>query len=360
MCYLKNTEQIGDQLVIDAYTANASDIHFIPRKDEALVQYRVDDELVTKQVLSKERCERLISHFKFLAAMDIGERRRPQNGSLSLMVKDFTVNLRLSTLPTAYEESLVIRILPHESFFPLSQLSLFPNTTKKLISLLKHSHGLLVFTGPTGSGKTTTLYTLLHTTKRLFNRNIITLEDPIEKKSDDVLQVQVNEKAGITYASGLKAILRHDPDIIMVGEIRDAETAKIAIRAALTGHLVLTTMHTRNAQGAIYRLLEFGVLLQEIEQTLIGVAAQRLIELKCPFCHGKCSPLCKKMRTIRRASVYELLYGRSLSEVMKEVKGESTSFHYQTLRDQINKGIALGYLYPESLEQWGFVNDEEQ
>lgn len=151
----------------------------------------------------------------------------------------------------------------------------------------------------------------------------------------------MNEKAGITYAHGLKAILRHDPDIIMVGEIRDTETAKIAVRAALTGHLVLSTMHTRDSKGAIYRLLEFDVSLQEIEQTLIAIAAQRLVDLKCPYCEGKCSPLCKKHRKVRRVGVYELLNGHALTEVMKEARGDKADYHYEKLKDVIKKGLPL-------------------
>ena len=212
--------------------------------------------------------------------MDIGEKRRPQNGAITITLEDKVVGLRLSTLPTAYLESLVIRLIPQYNILPLEQLSLFPNTAHRLISLLKHSHGMIIFTGPTGSGKTTTLYSLLHHTQELLNRNVITLEDPIENQSEKMLQVQINEKAGITYAVGLKAALRHDPDVIMVGEIRDAETAKIAIRASLTGHLILTTMHSRDAEGAIFRLLEFGVSWLEIQQSVIAVTAQRLVELK--------------------------------------------------------------------------------
>ena len=208
-------------------------------------------------------------------------------------------------------------LIPQQNILPLEQLSLFPNTVQKLIALLKHSHGMLIFTGPTGSGKTTTLYSLLHHAHEMINRNIITLEDPIENVSEKVLQVQINEKAGITYSVGLKAVLRHDPDVIMVGEVRDAETAKIAVRAALTGHLILTTMHTRDAQGAISRLLEFGVSLLEVEQTLIGVTAQRLVELRCLPCKGDCALACKMTARNKRASVYELLYGKSMAEVLR-------------------------------------------
>jgi competence protein ComGA len=352
--HLMRIEKLVDRYLEEACSLDVTDIHIIPRQHDALVQFRIDGDLFMKERISRGTCSRLIAHFKFLASMDIGERRKPQNGSMVVSIKGTQVNLRLSTLPTAFEESLVIRILPQRTVLPITQLSLFPNTAKKLISLLKFSHGLIIFTGPTGSGKTTTLYSLLHSCKRLFNRNIITLEDPIESKSDEVLQVQINEKAGITYASGLKAILRHDPDVIMVGEIRDAETARIAIRAALTGHLVLTTMHTKDAKSAIYRLLEFDVSLQEIEQTLVAVAAQRLLDLTCPFCQGKCSPFCKRLRKTRRVSVYELLCGRPLCQVLKEARGEKGDSRYQKLRDCIKKGIALGYLYPEAYEQWVF------
>lgn len=350
-------EKLAESLLEDALNLHVSDIHFVPRTFDVLVQFRVDHDLVVKDTLQKDVYNRLLSHFKFLAEMDIGEHRKPQNGAMAFEINQTTLSLRLSTLPTANEESLVIRILPTESSYPIEYLSLFQNSTRKLLSMLNHSHGLIIFTGPTGSGKTTTLYSILHASKRLFNRNIITLEDPIEKKSDEVLQVQVNEKAGISYASGLKAILRHDPDIIMVGEIRDAETAEIAIRAALTGHLVLTTMHTRDAIGAIYRLLEFNITIQEIEQTMIAVVAQRLVELKCPYCVGECSFYCKKMREVRRTGVYELLYGKALTQVIREARGEKTSYRYTKLKDVIKKGIALGYLENKEFYKWVYENE---
>ncbi|MCD7033124.1 GspE/PulE family protein [Metabacillus sp. GX 13764] len=350
-------ELLSERIIEEAHSLQASDIHLVPRDEDAAVHYRIDDDLIEKHVLKKDVCQRLISHLKFLASMDIGERRKPQNGALAFTSAKGKMNLRLSTLPTIYDESLVIRLLAKEKVPAVPKLSLFPSITNKLLSFLNHSHGLMIFTGPTGSGKTTTLYSLLHYSKKNFQRNIITLEDPVESKSDEVLQVQVNEKAGITYAAGLKAILRHDPDIIMVGEIRDHETAQIAIRAALTGHLVLSTMHTRDAKGAIYRLLEFDVPLSEIEQTLICITAQRLVELKCPFCKEKCSPYCKQMRKIRRTGVYELLYGKDLSHALENAKGANTVWSYPTLKDVIKKGIALGYLYPDTYYKWVFDHE---
>ncbi|GKU81174.1 hypothetical protein NCCP28_05700 [Niallia sp. NCCP-28] len=185
------------------------------------------------------------------------------------------------------------------------------------------------------------------------------MEDPIEKPQENVLQIQVNEKAGITYSTGLKAILRHDPDIIMVGEIRDGETAETAIRASLTGHLVITTMHTRDAKGAIGRLLEFGIQKQEIEQTLIAVTAQRLVELVCPFCVGECSPYCFSVsERLKRASVFEIITGKTIMGILKgEPQGKEKI--YKTLAQNINKGIALGFIKEEEYERWVFDYEKE-
>lgn len=355
--FLKSIELLADRIIKDAVRNYATDIHIIPRRHDTLIQLRMANRLIPRFHLPKEDCERLISHFKFTASMDIGEKRRPQSGAFSVKVNDYDISLRLSTLPANQKESLVIRILPQQEQIPFYKISLFPKTTLKLLALLNHAHGLLILTGPTGSGKTTTLYSLLNETSHYFNRNVITLEDPIEKESDTVLQVQVNEKAGVTYAAGLKAILRHDPDIIMVGEIRDSETAKIAVRAALTGHLVLSTMHTRDAKGAIYRLLEFGVNQVEIQQTLIAVAAQRLVELSCPFCKEECSPFCFTTERLKRASVFEILTGRALTAAMKDPHVLELPSH-KTLRDVIRKGVALGYIKESEYERWVYENEK--
>lgn len=349
---MKSIEQLAERIIKDAVRNHATDVHIIPRKNDTLIQLRMANRLVPRLYLPKEDCDRLISHFKFTASMDIGERRRPQSGAISMQLGSFDVGLRLSTLPANQKESLVIRILPQQEQIPFYQISLFPSITTKMLALLNHAHGLIILTGPTGSGKTTTLYSIMNETTHLLHRNVITLEDPIEKESESIIQVQVNEKAGVTYSTGLKAILRHDPDIIIVGEIRDAETAKIAVRAALTGHLVLSTMHTRDAKGAVYRLMEFGVNRLEIEQTLVAVSAQRLVELTCPFCEDICSPYCFSDSRLKRASVFELLTGRALTKVMN---GENAS--YKSLRQIIRKGIALGYIKDTEYRRW--VYDHE-
>ncbi|WAA11220.1 competence type IV pilus ATPase ComGA [Fervidibacillus albus] len=346
-----SVEKKVESIIFEAYSLHASDIHILPKTDHSVILFRISNKLIPQYKLHPSETEKLVSHLKFQGNMDIGEKRRPQNGSFSLTVGGKRIGLRLSTLPSTVAESLVIRILPHEDAISLKRLSLFPKSAQFLLSLLKNSHGLMIFTGPTGSGKTSTLYTLLRHSSQTFGRNVITLEDPVEKNNEDLLQVQVNEKAGITYAAGLKAILRHDPDIIMVGEIRDGITAKTAVRAALTGHLVLTTMHTRNAKGALYRLMEFGVRWNEMEQTLIAVTAQRLVQLVCPLCSGECSPFCER-KGESRAAVYEILYGQALREALREMKGEEMKAAYPTLKKMICKGIAFGFIQKTEYERW--------
>ena len=283
-------EALADSILKKAVSTNVTDVHFFPRKEDYLMQHRSNGTLKPNVSIPKLEGERLISHFKFMALLDIGEKRKPQSGSFSLQIYGKQIDLRVSTLPTSgLKESLVIRILPQQLNVPIEKLSLYSSSARKLLALLMNSHGLIVFTGPTGSGKTTTLYSLVEHCSSVLQRNVVTLEDPVEKFNDSLVQVQVNEKAGITYSTGLRAILRHDPDIIMVGEIRDEETAAVAVRAALTGHLVLSTLHTKDAKGAIYRLLELGIQWHEIQQSMIAVTAQRLINLICPLCGDSCS-----------------------------------------------------------------------
>lgn len=350
-------EALANRIICEAVEQNATDIHITPKQKESVLQFRIANHLINYLVISANECDKLISHFKFTASMDIGERRKPQNGSISTTVKGQYIGLRLSTLPSHPHESLVIRLLSDQNMLPIYHISLFPNISRKLISLLKHAHGLIILTGPTGSGKTTTLYSLLNENAHLYQRNVISLEDPIEKTQENVLQVQVNEKAGITYSTGLKAILRHDPDIIMVGEIRDKETAHIAIRASLTGHLVLSTMHTRDAKGAIHRLLEFGIKETEIEQTLIAITAQRLVEMVCPFCDQDCSPNCYRLdNRLKRSTVFEMITGRMISDILYN-RREYQRANYKSLGDIISKGIALGYIKKGEYERW--IYDEE-
>jgi competence protein ComGA len=346
-----SVEQTVEELLKRACHFGASDIHLLPKSKNVEVLFRIDGEVKLIQRISREEAQRIIMHLKFLGSMDIGEKRIPQTGILVVNINKMLVSLRLATLPSISDESMVIRIHPHQTITPIEKLSLFPSTTRKLLSLLHHSHGLMLFTGPTGCGKTTTLYSLLQAAKKDFTRNIITLEDPVERKSEDYFQVQVNEKAGLTYSSGLKAILRSDPDIVMVGEVRDEETAKIAVRAALTGHLVLTTIHSKNTKGALYRMIELGVPKEELFQSMVAVVSQRLVQIKCRFCENVCEPNCFVNRKNRRLGVYELLYGQSLNAVINEIKGVHENYRLSTINDELIKGYALGYIDYRSLDR---------
>lgn len=347
-------EKKSEELLQLASRLNASDIHFVPLREKGLIQFRLDGRLHKVEELPYQFFERLVSHYKFMAGLDIGERRRPQDGSMDLEVKSTRLHLRLSTLPTAYHESLVIRLLPQSSPSEFQSLALFPQSLEGLNTLLNRSSGLILFSGPTGSGKTTIMYSLLQYIQSLSTRQILTLEDPVEKKVDHFLQMEVNEKAGITYGEGFKSLLRHDPDVIMIGEIRDEATAKLVIRAGMTGHLVLSTVHAEDALGCLYRLIEFGLTIQELEQTLLGIVAQRLVTLRCPHCGDECVSYCFIRRKEKRMGLYELLTGPRLEKGMEWIRGNSNRpKDMKTLSYYIKQGIALGFLPSSTLEQWG-------
>lgn len=352
---LNDVERKSQSLLMKASAVRASDIHLIPRRDDALIRFRIDGSLTDVDTTSKQFAEKLISHFKFLAGMDIGEKRRPQNGALDMRIHQQVLNLRLSTLPTPFSESLVLRLLPQEESHALADLSLFPQIHDQLLKLMDRENGLILLTGPTGSGKTTLLYALLNASVERLNRQVITIEDPIEKKHESFVQVEVNEKANITYAEGLKAILRHDPDMIMVGEIRDRETARMAVRASLTGHLVLSTVHTQDSLSSVYRLLELGIPASYLKETLIAVITQRLVDLVCPFCGNDCSPQCRERRDMRRLGLYELFTGQHLSSFMTSLLASTDHLYepqFKKMEDLIKRGIAFGYLSEQSYDRW--------
>ncbi|MCF6408452.1 Flp pilus assembly complex ATPase component TadA [Alkalihalobacillus sp. EGI L200015] len=323
----------------------ASDIHVIPKRRFAAIQARVDQRLFTLEEMPLKQSERLISHFKYLAGMDIGERRRPQNGSIHHYLPiNGNIHLRLSTLPSAYNEALAIRFLPQDDLNTYTNLSIFPGSIKNIFKLLSKPQGLLLFAGPTGSGKTTLLYSLLKESQHQLKRQIITLEDPIEKRMDSLLQIEINEPAGVTYLDGFKSILRHDPDVIMIGEIRDDATAHLAIRASLTGHLVLSTLHAKDTIGCLFRLLEFGLKLEDLKQTLLGIVSQRLCEIECPYCGSDCSLYCILRRKNRRMGIYETLQGELLKETMASIEKRESNFkRFPQLDDYHIRAMAMGY-----------------
>jgi len=269
--------RLTNAILADAIKLQASDIHIEPQEREVTVRYRIDGMMKNIFKVGLPALAPLVSRIKIIGDMDIAMKRRPQDGRTKLKVGNNQYDMRISTLPTIFGEKVVIRVLDQsKAFIDLQELGFGPDDLKALASILTRPQGIVLVTGPTGSGKSTTLYASLNRLKSEVI-NIVTVEDPVEYQLPGISQVQVNEKAGITFASGLRSILRQDPNVVMVGEIRDAETAKIAFQAANTGHLVLTTLHTNDASAAVTRLVDLGVDPYVIASSLLCVLAQRLL-----------------------------------------------------------------------------------
>ncbi|MFH0709107.1 MAG: ATPase, T2SS/T4P/T4SS family [Pseudomonadota bacterium] len=267
-----------------AIKRKASDIHIETHEKKGEVRFRVDGALIKHIDLDKNIIDLIISRIKVISALDISEKRLPQDGRTQVKVAGKSLDVRVSVLPTYHGERVVLRLLMQATSIPsLRELGFNETTTSNLEELLKFSHGIILVTGPTGSGKSTTLHSFLQQLASP-EKNIISIEDPVEYDAPHVSQIAVNTKAGLTFAGGLRSILRQDPDIIMIGEIRDTETAHIAIQAAMTGHLVLSTLHTNNATAALTRLADMGIDKFLITSTLLGVLAQRLVRCLCPEC----------------------------------------------------------------------------
>jgi len=279
--------RVATSILTDAVRIGATDIHIEPDVDDARVRVRVDGLLVDKAVLPHTVAAAVVSRLKVLAGLDIAERLRPQDGRILISIEGREYDLRLATVGTAFGERAAVRLLnTQQMLLGLERLGLFPEQQHTLERLLARPHGTVLVTGPTGSGKTTTLYAAIrHINQR--TRNIMTIEDPVEYRLAGITQIPVREKAGITFDIGLRAILRQDPDVVMVGEIRDPLTASIAIQASLTGHLVLSTLHTSSAAGALVRLLDLGVEPYLLTSSVLAVAGQRLIRMLCSACRRR-------------------------------------------------------------------------
>jgi len=273
-------------LIIDeAVKARASDIHLQPQEDKLLVRYRIDGTLHNMLSLPLSTATHLISRIKILANMNIADHHRPQDGHFAVRTRGGQVmDIRVGTVATVYGEMAALRLLDKsKGILNLSDLGFMPQSLAQYEEMLKIPYGMLLASGPTGAGKTTTLYASVNSID-CAGRNIITIEDPVEYRFQDINQIQVNTRAGLTFASGLRSILRLDPDVILVGEIRDAETARIAIQSALTGHLVLSSIHANDAVGVVFRLLDLGIEPFLVASALIGVIAQRMVRRVCPDC----------------------------------------------------------------------------
>jgi len=276
--------KLVNSLFFQAIKKGASDIHIEIHEKKGEVRFRIDGALKKHLDLDKSVTNLVINRIKVISNLDISEKRIPQDGRTQVGISGKTLDVRVSVLPTYYGERVVMRILMQSESIPsLEELGFAKDLTQSFYKLLNHSHGMILVTGPTGSGKSTTLHSFLQHIASP-DKNIITVEDPVEYNADHVNQIQVNEKVGLTFAAGLRSILRQDPDVVMVGEIRDKETAQIAIQAALTGHLLLSTLHTNDATSSLTRLMDMGIEDYLLSSTLIGVLAQRLVRKLCPHC----------------------------------------------------------------------------
>ncbi|MFO7577355.1 MAG: type II secretion system ATPase GspE [Pelovirga sp.] len=277
-------------LLTQAYRQRASDIHIEPFESEAIIRTRIDGILYEVQRPPHRALANIVSRVKIMANLDIAEKRLPQDGRFSVRIAGKEADVRVSTLPTAFGERVVLRLLDKSSgVLGLGQIGIDAQLLPQIEKMIHKNHGIFLVTGPTGAGKTTTLYSALSSINSR-EQNIITVEDPIEYQLPGVGQIQVNQKINLTFAQGLRSILRQDPDVIMVGEIRDSETAKIAVQAALTGHLVFSTLHTNDSAGALARLVEMGVEPFLAASALLGVLAQRLVRTICPHCRVSYQP----------------------------------------------------------------------
>ncbi|MEW6684361.1 MAG: GspE/PulE family protein [Nitrospirota bacterium] len=335
--------KIVDQIFNRAITEGASDIHLEPSESKFLVRFRVDGLLREVMSFSPVLRTAITSRIKILSSLDIAERQKPQDGRIQLSAHE--LDLRVSTLPTHYGEKVVIRLLDRANvLIGLKDLGFAANNLDRLSHLIRQPYGIVLVTGPTGSGKSTTLYAALNAIKSP-EVNVITVEDPVEYHIDGINQVQVNNKKGLTFAATLRSVLRQDPDIIMVGEIRDPETGAMATEAALTGHLVLSTLHTNDAGGAVTRLIEMGVEPFLLAPSLLGVVAQRLVRKVCPQCRelyeprpaelerlgmeglpeglrfarAKGCPQCQNRGYRGRTAIHEILV---IDEIMRQMIGE--------------------------------------
>jgi general secretion pathway protein E len=285
-------------ILFEAVKVRASDIHIEPFEKELRVRYRIDGVLYEALMPPKQYQSAITSRIKIMANLNIAEKRLPQDGRIKIKITDREIDLRVSLIPISFGERIVLRLLDRSAqFYSLHDLGMGDDRLKIFARLLKLSHGIILVTGPTGSGKTTTLYAALNEVNSL-EQNIITVEDPVEYQMFGIGQIQVNPKIGLTFANGLRSILRQDPDVVLIGEMRDNETADIAIQASLTGHLVFSTLHTNDAAGAITRLLDMGVEPYLVSSSVVGIMAQRLVRVVCPHCCKSYQPRAESLRSI--------------------------------------------------------------
>ena len=350
---------LANQLLEEAVSVGASDIHIEPQEEAVRVRFRIDGVLMPHSEISQSMYQGLVSRYKIISGLDIAERRVPQDGKISLKIKDVEYDFRISTLPLIYGEKIVIRI--YDIFGAVHTLKTLANNKEdeRIMShLIKNPNGIILLTGPTGSGKTTTLYAML----RELNKpgvNIQTVEDPVENQIPGINQLQTNTKTGLTFASALRSILRQDPNIIMIGEIRDQETAHIAVQAAITGHLVLSTIHTNDAITTVSRLIDMGVEPYLVSDSLTGAISQRLVRVLCPKCKKEHILTPGEARTLglpEKTKIYEPVGCPSCNGT--GYRGRTAVYEIMTIGQNVKEAISKksysGALLKEAAEKDGF------
>jgi len=386
-----NPSEILDQAINAAIESRASDIHFEPERDGFGVRFRIDGLLHPIQTLGKYSQDQLISRIKILSQIDITEHRFPQDGHFEFPYGNRIYNIRVSTMPSTYGETVVFRIHNREDvLIELDTIGLEPEQLELLNNLIHSPSGIIMVTGPTGSGKTNLLYAILHSLNKV-EKNIISLENPVEYQMENIRQTEISETVGMTFAKGMRAILRQDPDIIMLGEIRDPETALMAFQAALTGILILTTFHTFDIPALVNRLNEMGVPNSILAQVIKGVVITRLVRKICPSCKvakplsdeqkklfpelaeqafyaGTGCDACKKMGYVGRVGIYEIIHfeedlrlaiieGRSPAKISELIKGKK----FISLKDTaIKKALAGTTSMDEVVRVLGYLNEEKR
>lgn len=301
--------KLVNTIITQGVTMQASDIHIEPKQNNVVVRFRIDGDLIEVMVLNIAIHLSLVTRLKIISNLDIAERRAPQDGRFNLEIGTREVSFRISTLPSIFGEKIVIRILGDNKvdLIPLPMLGMRKNDYDRFSRLIHNPNGVILVTGPTGSGKTTTIYSALAEVAKP-SVNVVTVEDPVEKIMENITQVHINPKAGVTFANGLRSIMRQDPDVIMVGETRDKETALIVAQAAITGHLVLSTIHTNDAPSTFMRLIDMGAEPYIVASSVIGVVAQRLVKLICPACKEEYTPTEDELRYWDKSKIMPKFY----------------------------------------------------